>query len=385
MNQLLRPLLYAALLTMTLAGVAFGGGPLDGDPPAPTERGAGDGKQDREDGPGESFGGDLDGCFEAELPPGAQPFSTVLARNWDRWANGRARLTRQDTFALMAAPGLRGEDAAALATLEHRLRKAHSMSRAEALALDDRRLDAFYAGRVLALRAAKRTLFAPGAPNSASLRLGPAGDSSFLAALGWLAKYRPQVLAKALEQRPDGGFRVRFPGGEEADVAVPTDAELARDDSDATLAQGLWAPALEKAMGQLRRQASPKAAPGQPANPADVARLWTAGAVLGLRLGGGTDRLTLRSALARMKARGSLAVALLLHQPAAKLAYNHAYAVLDFDPATDMLTLWDPQGTDFAPRGPDDPKNGYARQNGVLRMGLDDFDRFFTSLAVEQN
>jgi len=59
--------------------------------------------------------------------------------------------------------------------------------------------------------------------------------------------------------------------------------------------------------------------------------------------------------------------------------------VLDFDPATDTLTLWTPWGTDYTPSCPSSPACGYARTRGTFQLPLDDFDNFFTFLAIEQN
>lgn len=48
------------------------------------------------------------------------------------------------------------------------------------------------------------------------------------------------------------------------------------------------------------------------------------------------------------------------------------------------MLVWYPWGTDFSPKGPSGPRNGYAREHGVFRIPLDEFVAFFTFLAVEE-
>ncbi len=80
-----------------------------------------------------------------------------------------------------------------------------------------------------------------------------------------------------------------------------------------------------------------------------------------------------------------MATALLLHKPPAKLPYDHVYAIMGFDPETNIVTIWNPWGTDFTPSGPDGPDNGYTRKNGIFRLSLDEFISFYSFLAIEIN
>src|SRR5262249_45338878 len=49
---------------------------------------------------------------------------------------------------------------------------------------------------------------------------------------------------------------------------------------------------------------------------------------------------------------------------------NHAYAVFGYDQATDAITLWNPHGNDFKPKGAEGFEFGYARKDGVFTMPL---------------
>lgn len=80
-----------------------------------------------------------------------------------------------------------------------------------------------------------------------------------------------------------------------------------------------------------------------------------------------------------------MAEALLLHKPAAKLPYDHVYAILAFDGESDRVKLWNPWGTDFKPQGPSGRENGYAREKGVFFLSLADFVEFYSVVSIEEN
>ena len=123
--------------------------------------------------------------------------------------------------------------------------------------------------------------------------------------------------------------------------------------------------------------------PGVPIS--SVVERWTGRDVKKYHLGRRANVEQIRRALIRLEERKSLATALLLHRPPAKLPYDHVYAVMSFSPATNMVTLWNPWGTDFTPNGPSGPENGYERSKGIFYLTFDEFVSFFTFLAIENN
>jgi hypothetical protein len=62
---------------------------------------------------------------------------------------------------------------------------------------------------------------------------------------------------------------------------------------------------------------------------------------------------------------------------------KHAYAVLSFDKKSDKLTLWNPHGQTFKPKGPDGMENGYTTSKGRFEIPLADFVRIFNGLSFE--
>ena len=337
----------------------------------------------------------------ADNPPpapsagGASPWATVVTRNWGRWAKGNDMVSRLDLIGQCSDPGYRGVDAAALTALANYLHrnKLDSIDKSTATALQEDRLLATYQKNIVKLQGISQSLFAPGQPDFATLAQGPAGDCYFFAGAGWLAKYRPSVLTQAIQPLPDGTYRVVFPNGEEAVVARPTDAEMSFNDSASTLQGGVWMPVLEKAMGTIMARAGGRSAdiadptvaidvPGVPV--ASIVRRWTGAEVERFRLAV-TDPKIFREALVRMHERNLLAEALLLHSNSAHLPWDHVYAILDFEPQTGTLTLWNPLAYDFQPQGPEGLDNGYFTRHGVFRMPLPDFLAIYAFVALERN
>jgi hypothetical protein len=322
------------------------------------------------------------------------PFAQIVQRNWPRWSQGNKTVTKLDLIAQMAHPEYQGEDAAALVALEFYLKKRPPTDLDTAATIDDPKVLKNYQKNVLKLRRAKRTLFANGQPNFHLIQQGPAGDCYFFSASGWMAKNRPGEIMNTITQLDDGRFRVRFANGDEATVTAPTDAELAVNDSESTLQDGLWMSVLEKATGTIQsRTFSKSAAIPDPTVAIDTAGIpiasvverWTGREARKLPLGKRAHPEQVRNALIRMHNKKSLATALLLHKPPAKLPYDHVYAIMDFNSLTGMVTLWNPWGTDFTPKGPSGPEFGYERKNGIFYLTFDEFVSFYSFLAIENN
>lgn len=321
------------------------------------------------------------------------PLARVIERNWQTWSKGSGTVSKLDLIAHMANPAYKGEDAAALVALEKWLRKAGSIDRENAIALQDPKIISTYYSNVHKLKKVKRLLFANGQPTFELLQQGPPGDCYFFSGTGWMAFYRKQVIMDSIKQRPDGRYDVIFPNGDSAIVDPPTDAELAINDSTSTLQDGLWMSVLEKATGMILSRTSSKSADipdytvaidrgGVPIG--SIVERWTGKKPILVHLGSRTNRDKVRKALIHMQRYNLMSEALLLRKPPAKLAYNHVYAILGFDDTTDMVKIWNPWGTDFKPKGPSGAEFGYARDKGVFFLPLADFIDFYSVVAIEK-
>ena len=65
------------------------------------------------------------------------------------------------------------------------------------------------------------------------------------------------------------------------------------------------------------------------------------------------------------------------------VAGNHAYAVTGYDAKTDRISLWNPHGQTFTPKGEAGLKNGYPTKGGRFSMPLPEFMQAFGGLAFE--
>ena len=66
------------------------------------------------------------------------------------------------------------------------------------------------------------------------------------------------------------------------------------------------------------------------------------------------------------------------------LTPKHAYAVLAYDEATDQVTLWNPHGQAFTPKGPAGLANGYPTKDGVFRLPVEEWVVQFSGFAYEK-
>jgi hypothetical protein len=331
---------------------------------------------------------------EGQAPSG-RGFSEVLAANLPAWTGGSGAVEKRRLEALAADPTIRGEDAAALAALLRQFRKATttSLPTAELDGADRPGLDANYRALVAKLGKVNRSLFAAGKPNFARMKQGPAGDCYLFSGAGWWAYTMPRRIVEMIQPLPDDHYLVLFPDGEQVIVTAPTDTELACNESISTAADGIWMAVLEKAVGTLdyyrdaktRAVADPSLRVNLGGSPRADVRRWTGNAVDSYRLRDPARQPAVRDALVAMAGRRLMAQAVVLKSDGpAPIPTDHAYAVLGFDPKTDVLTVWNPWGDDFTPRGPAGAEHGWPRRHGVFQVPLADFVRVFSTLDVER-
>jgi hypothetical protein len=62
---------------------------------------------------------------------------------------------------------------------------------------------------------------------------------------------------------------------------------------------------------------------------------------------------------------------------------NHVYAVLHYDEKKRHVTVFNPWGNDFTPKGPPGPANGYLTERGKFTVPLEEFHQIFNSISYE--
>jgi len=67
------------------------------------------------------------------------------------------------------------------------------------------------------------------------------------------------------------------------------------------------------------------------------------------------------------------------------LSRGHAYALLAYDAKTDTVTIRDPHGQDFNPKGSPGIENGYPVKSGIFKAPLTEAVQFMAGFAVAQD
>jgi hypothetical protein len=62
---------------------------------------------------------------------------------------------------------------------------------------------------------------------------------------------------------------------------------------------------------------------------------------------------------------------------------HHVYALLSYDPEKDTVTLWNPHGNRFFPKGTPGMQNGWPTTGGKSSMALADMVRVFMTVIYE--
>lgn len=321
-------------------------------------------------------------------------FCEVLKENWNEYSGNQNEVTKLHLISKLSNPELKNEKAAALVSLLSHLRKEKlkEITKEEALALcNNKDVVDNYDKNAEKLIKANRQLFANGKPTFELMQQGPLGDCYFFSGIGWIVKFRNHEIVEAIKVMDDNKYRVRFPDGSEAEISGPTDAELAYNYSESTLSDGIWAAVLEKAFGTILGKLKPNLNEYEdPTSKVDVGggpgpdvKRWTGHEVELFHLQK-TSEEKVKEALEYMEKHNAMSQALVQGKPKGKIIGDHVYAIMGFDSKTDLLTVWNPWGTDFEHKGEDSPENGYNRHKGMFKISLKDFMYLFNYLAIEK-
>ncbi len=221
--------------------------------------------------------------------------------------------------------------------------------------------------------------FAPATPRAGDVRQGFVGDCYLQAAAAGLAAMRPQELSRLITELPDGGYSVRF-GKTAADVSALTDSEIGYLGGSGST--GRWLAVISKAYARHRFGDGPAKA-GEALNTADGGL-----AEEGITALTGHDATTYmvgwktlastRDVLTRAVANRRVMIAAAVFDTD-RLYANHAYTVLDYDRATDLVTLRNPWGNNRKLRA-----SGVS-PDGTVTLSLAEFASSIRVLAVEDD
>ncbi|MEI6286803.1 MAG: C2 family cysteine protease [Bacillota bacterium] len=331
--------------------------------------------------------------------------SEIVNSDWMLWSKGN-KLSYKELSEVMTNPKYQDYEAAGLAAMCYYLRvnkdKQLDYAGAVDVAQSNKVAKEHFAKFLKEVPNIKRSLYANSlSPNFALLQQGPVGDCFIFSGLGWLAKYRPQVIKNAIQEVSSNNgktkkYLVSFPNGYRVKIAEPTDSEILFNTSAESITDGLWVTVTLKAIGEvwpkLTKEKSyaedPTVYLDSGGHPAPFEQLWTGKTptVYKFNKTGSTSLETIQNVLISINSENLLAQAggVAPSKDDLPVPGHHVYAILAYDDSSKMLTIWNPWGSDFTPKAsPDGPKNGYTRNHGVFQMSLTDFYSIYAYLCVE--
>ena len=342
---------------------------------------------------------------------GVTEFCDLINTHFKAWdKNGDGELSPEELDAAVADGKIQNREAAAVAALKRTMRNAKGklppLTKDEILKLaqakpgSEKHILSYYrTGLVKLEKQPSRELFADGPPKLATIHQGRLGNCFCLAPLGALVSRDPEEVVHLFALQKDGRYLVKL-GHHEVTIAAPTDAEIILMASNEKA--GLWVNLYEKAVGEARGQDRP--AGQKSTSPIDeIARGGSAGTMVEFITGHKIVRFScafakepglkpavkeaklkeLRELLDAAQSEKRLMTIGTLKTTTPGLTPNHAYAVLKYDAAADSVTLWNPHGGSFKPKGMEGLANGYGMTNGTFPIPLGDLVEQFSGLAFE--
>jgi hypothetical protein len=252
------------------------------------------------------------------------------------------------------------------------------------------------------IRRAKGEAFTAGPPRLRDVHQGQLGDCYFLAVLGGMVNRDPEQVHQMIVPSTEGGFDVRFPATKATHVPAFTDGEIALSSSASD--SGRWVAIFEAAFGSVRNDLR---------NPGKTVAIKTDAIRDGGTITATIEALTGHDAKRFGLRKASVKEMLLAEQVANRLPIlrtaitdalkekrlacvstntntlppgispKHAYAILHFDAEHDRVTIWNPHGNQFTPKGEAGVENGYPTKDGVFTVPLSDLARIFSGVTVE--
>ena len=328
----------------------------------------------------------------------AVTFASVVKSHYAEWTKGShdKKLTAERIGALVNNPKVRGDEAMAIAAVHNYLRGKNAPKEVdEKFLLEPKKTDAkaklagfqdHFAGYRTHLKTVPHTLFAKDAPKRDGIRQGSVGDCYLVSTIGALVTYHPDRVKSMIQEEKGGAYTVKFPGNKPIKVPPLTDAQIVLGNSAGP--QGLWLNVMAEAYAIDRKsKGHPEVVEddlgggscipiielmtGEKANqikhisPSELAAKGKEGAekeVEKLLLPVHEHKiLACTSTSGKTSSKSSLPPG---------IAGHHAYGVIGFDPGKKEVTLWNPWGGDFKPKGSPGLTHGYPRKEGAFTMPL---------------
>ncbi len=321
----------------------------------------------------------------------ATKFGALLKQCFKKWDFDRdGVLTADELDQVIQDPSIKGDQAAALSAVKVYSRGAWSKADLDdAFTLEQlspfdpttgeitssgKKLVSLFTVYQKKIAQSSPQLFSSGTPHIEEIKQGKTGDCYFLSTVGGLVYHSPQRIIDMIQQDQDGSYLVTFPRHKPIAVDAPTDAEIAcySDAGD----DGLWLHVLEKAYATYKNNKTRK----DLLEPLDlVIHGGSGGRMLMFMTGDACVRYP-TSSTSDDELRSELVAALQHKRIVNTGTSGHCLTILNFDPSTDQVTVWNPWGTTGTYSTVHQEMN-----HGVFSMPLADLKKYFVSILPQQS
>lgn len=326
-------------------------------------------------------------CQESQSNRDAAEFYLIVQKNFALWdLDGSGFLDEKDVDEDIQNPNINGKEAAALSAIKVYFRGNKDQS-STGLSLSQiypflsqtgetrftqigKALSSLYVKYKNKIAQESPNLYANGIPHIECIKQGKSGDCYFLATIGGLAYRDPQRLMHMIQTCTDGSFYVTFP--HHSPIAVPplTDCELACY-SDAG-SDGIWLHVLEKAYAifKNRKKGNAEALDA-------VIHGGSGGRMIMFVTGNNCTRYPTASTSVE-ELRQHLQAAMNSNKLVNTGTSGHCLTILAFDPTADLITVWNPWGTDVVYK-----TVNKKMTHGVFELTFPELMSAFVSLLIE--
>jgi hypothetical protein len=338
-----------------------------------------------------------------------QLFSTVFSE-WD--VNHDGKLELEEINAAIENPQVQGNEAAIAVVFHgHLLRddddETNNLTLAQVLSFaNDPEVQKMISRKTSHIQTFNHSLFLSDDPNLLNFHQGRMGDCYLLAAVGAFVYHNPQVVREMIKAQADGGFVVQFGDGKIVTIGPLTDGELEMGASEGQN-RGYWLSVLEKAYAELRKEKKEENAGREFGDDENVFADFighggTCAPVMAAFTGQQTTKAPIKSWLkedpnaAIEKTHQLLTMLSSQHRlmtvgtggnKTIKLpkgiVHKHAFGILEYNPTTRVVRMFNPWGNHVKPTGPPGLVNGYPTEHGVFEVPLGDFIQIFGGFTYE--
>lgn len=340
---------------------------------------------------------------QVEYKPSATPLSKVVELNFARWDRDHDKsLDLFEVDHIIEDHNVRGSHAALAVAIRRKL--AEDKDSNHPAITHDKLIKLVdtpdFAKNVASLTKHLETidleLFLPKDPELSTFSQGKLNDCYLLSAIAAQVNRNPKFIREMIHPEVTGGFRVTFGDGQKIQVSPLTEGELllgAKLDER----HGSWLAVVEKAYGVIRKR--DRAAKGEKPNAKtgtnDFEALnWGSSSVtIALITGHHTESLHLNKEpqvdkvhnllIDLTKKRKLMCVGKSNDNCPPGIVGSHVYAILGYDANQKIVTVFNPWGNNFTPKGPSGKQHGWVTKNGHFAVPLDQFHAVFRDVVYE--